>query len=223
MSTTTSLDIDPEEKLGYESEEMEDYNRWLDESVDFPIQKARYSRVLFEYDSVEYENRYVNEYPGYSEAKGEDVPTEFPIESGAEPKVGVREKDTPYEAPNSGTASSKEKSEAWFKHWFGPKDEKPKEVVVLANEFDEEIFWTDSRNSQLQAFALEGNLKTDELREIINEYLFTSKPPLRDGVAKVMREKPPLRAWARITSELTKKIVDFSDSLKASENEIETE
>lgn len=47
---------------GLEYEVMEAYNDWLDESVEFPIEKVKYSKMLFKYDYDSYENRYSDEY-----------------------------------------------------------------------------------------------------------------------------------------------------------------
>lgn len=50
-------------ELDYYSEKLEGYNTWLDDSQpDFPIAKATYSKVLYDNDYDEYENRYTDEY-----------------------------------------------------------------------------------------------------------------------------------------------------------------
>ncbi|WP_010520898.1 hypothetical protein [Aquimarina agarivorans] len=47
----------------YDSEQMKDYNVWLDTSIeDFPIATERYSKVLYEYDNALYYFKYENEY-----------------------------------------------------------------------------------------------------------------------------------------------------------------
>jgi hypothetical protein len=56
------IDLSYKEKLAYDSESMTSFNNWLDESVDFPIAKAKYSHLLFEYDYDEYESRYNDEF-----------------------------------------------------------------------------------------------------------------------------------------------------------------
>lgn len=47
----------------YDSQQMKDYNIWLDNSIeDFPIATESYSKVLYEYDNALYYFRYENEY-----------------------------------------------------------------------------------------------------------------------------------------------------------------
>lgn len=57
----------------YDSEQMEEYNAWLDESQrDFPIQTEKYSKILFEYDRNLYEARYLEEFLILEDFKQQD-------------------------------------------------------------------------------------------------------------------------------------------------------
>lgn len=57
----------------YDSEQMEEYNTWLDESQkDFPIQTEKYSKILFEYDRNLYEARYLEEFLILEDFKQQD-------------------------------------------------------------------------------------------------------------------------------------------------------
>jgi hypothetical protein len=67
------IDQESNGKLDYYSEDLEAYNNWLDESQpDFPIAKATYSKVLYDNDFDEYENRYSDEYLRSAEEVLED-------------------------------------------------------------------------------------------------------------------------------------------------------
>lgn len=73
------IDQESDGELDYYSEKLEDYNTWLDDSQpDFPIAKATYSKVLYDNDYDEYENRYTDEYLRSTE--------ELPEEEVDEPK-----------------------------------------------------------------------------------------------------------------------------------------
>ena len=55
------INIPSTSNLDYDSTELITYNYWLDESLEFPIKKAKYSKLLFENDYDEYESRYYDE------------------------------------------------------------------------------------------------------------------------------------------------------------------
>lgn len=166
-------------------EEALDYNNWLDDNTDFPIKKAKYSQLLYENDYDEYESRYSDEFLKTDETEEVIVvEEEKPVETELPKKVAV-------------------------------EIEQPKEEIKkLVNTFDEAIFWIEPTTEKVAAFAKSENLKTEELRKLITDYLFSDKKPLRDDVAIAMNEKPALKDKAKIIVPLTDKITAFADELK---------
>lgn len=200
-----SLDLSSNGTLNYDSEELESYNTWLDESVDFPIKKAKYSKLLYENDYDEYESRYSDEYLKSKEDE---------IEAEPEKEVEVLEKSEGSEANVSKEKEAVIPSEK-------EKVEEPLKNVVekLVSAFDEETFWTDAKNQALQDFSGAESLKANELKEVINDFLFSEKPPLRDDVAKTMNERPKLSEFKTVVSSLTETIMAFANDLKNLEAE----
>lgn len=168
-------------------DEVLDYNNWLDDNTDFPIKKAKYSQLLYENDYDEYESRYSDEFLKTDEIEEEvavEVEEESPVEIEVPEKVVV-------------------------------EVEKPKEEIKkLVNTFDEASFWIEPTIEKVAAFAATENLKTEELRKLITDYLFSENKPLRDDVALAMNEKPALKDKAKIIVPLTDKITAFADELK---------
>jgi len=183
------IDIPNTERLIYEDKEMEAYNTWLDDSTDFPIKKAKYSQLLYENDYDEYESRYSDEFLKTDETE-EEVVVEVEKEQAEE-----------VEPPEKEVAE--------------PVEEKPKEEIKrLVNTFDEDAFWVEPTTGKVSAFAAEENLKTTELKELVTDYLFSDKKPLRDAVANAMNEKPALKERAKVIETLTEKIIVLADELK---------
>jgi len=189
------LDFENDGILVYESEDMEAYNTWLDDSVDFPIKKARYSKLLYENDYDEYESRYTDE---YLKSKEED-------EIEQESLVQVTEEKT-IEPKTQEKAISVE-------------EQKEKQIEKLVTDFDEETFWTEAKEQALKDFAEAENLKDDYLKEVLNEYLFSEKPPLRDDIARTMVERPKLTEFKTVVPNLTDRIMAFANDLKNPEAE----
>ena len=98
-------------------------------------------------------------------------------------------------------------------------EQEKKKIEKLVSDFDEKTFWTEIRNQALQEFANEENLKTKELKDVINEFLFSEKPPLRDDVAKTMNERPKLSEFKTLVPVLTEKIMAFANQLNNPEAE----
>ena len=166
-------------------EETVDYNNWLDDNTDFPIKKAKYSQLLHENDYDEYESRYSDEF-----LKTDETEEEIEV---------VEEKPVAIEVPEKVVIEV----------------EKPKEEIKkLVNTFDEASFWIEPTIEKVAVFAANENLKTEELRKLITDYLFSENKPLRDDIANAMNEKPALKDKAKIIVPLTDKITAFADELK---------
>lgn len=172
-------------------EELEDYNIWLDDNTDFPIKKAKYSQLLFENDYDEYESRYSDEFLKTDDTEEVEVEVE-------KPKVKEIPKKVAVEVEQSKEAIKK-----------------------LVNTFDEASFWVEPTTEKVATFAVTENLKAEELKSLITDYLFSDKKPLRDAVTMAMNEKPALKDKAKIVVPLTDKITAFADELKNTTEEEE--
>lgn len=218
------IDLGYREKFDFDSDEMQPYNVWLDESVNFPIAKARYSKILFEQDYDEYESRYTDEYLKSLE-NGEEKAGLQEVEPSDEiPPINIelqKELTVPDEEPenedirNAHIERKKRQEEIWVQTYFGPKEVKP--IEELISTFDESAFWTEQRTAQVTSFAEVENINPDGLKAIINNYLFTQKRPFRDEVVTIMNEKPALKDRAKITEELTDRIIAFAKDLNQTE------
>lgn len=190
------IDIPKTGRIAYDDENMEPYNNWLDDNTDFPIKKAKYSQLLYENDYDEYESRYSDEFLKSDETE-EEVADEV-----------EEEKPDEIEKPEKEVAEIEE--------------EKPKaEIKRLVNTFDEASFWNEPTTEKVATFAAAENLKTEELKNLITDYLFSDKKPLRDDVAIAMNDKPALKDKAKIIVPLTDKITAFADDLKDTTEEEE--
>lgn len=120
-------------------------------------------------------------------------------------KVDEIEEDVAEVEPETKEKQPREKVEA---------KEPEKEIKKLVGTFDEDAFWVDAINKQTEAFAKAENLKIKELKELISNYLFSDKKPLRDDVSQAMNEKPLLKDRAKIIDTLTEKIIVLANDLK---------
>jgi hypothetical protein len=193
--------------LDYDSEDMEAYNFWLDESVEFPIKKAKYSKLLYENDYDEYESRYSDEYLVTKEGETDKEP----VKSAEATEENEAVDTTQQEEKEGAIAIALEKDTT--------AEQEEREVEKLVSNFDEDTFWSEAKNQALQEFSETESLKIDVLKEVINDFLFSEKPPLRDNVAKTMNERPKLSEFKTVVSSLTEKIMAFANDLKHPEAE----
>lgn len=212
------IDLGYREKFDFE--EKHAYNLWLDDSVNFPIAKARYSKILFEQDYDEYESRYTDEYLKSLENDEEKVELQEIEPSEEKPSINIELKkeltESDEETRNEDFRKAhierkKRQEEIWYQTYFGPKEVKP--IEELINTFDELAFWTEHRTALVESYAEVGNINPDGLKDIISNYLFTQKRPFRDDVFAIMNEKPALKDRAKIAEELTDKIIVFAKDL----------
>lgn len=90
-------------------------------------------------------------------------------------------------------------------------------VTPLISEFDENSFWTEARDNAMKAFATEKALKPEELKNVINDYFFSEKEPLRDDVIQAMQKAPSLSERGKIIPTLIGEILAFANQLKSIE------
>lgn len=196
-----------EANLIYDDEIMIEYNTWLDDSLEFPIKKAKYSKLLFENDYDEYESRY-EDFLKYKENIEENVTISKDL------KINKNEKEILNLIESTLTDLTEQHSS------FKGYDEEVENPIIqssaeqLVNKFDEDTFWSKRKQETILRFAQENNLNSEGLEELIENYLFTEKDPLRDQVVSIMNEKPKLQERQEVTRELISKIIELTDNLR---------
>tara|TARA_R100000306_G_C4378867_1_gene143257 strand:- start:1594 stop:4428 length:2835 start_codon:yes stop_codon:yes gene_type:complete len=78
---------------------------------------------------------------------------------------------------------------------------------LVVTEFD--TFWTTEKKKAIDNLSKEENLDFKRLVDVISNYLFTEKEPLRDEVIAVMNERPSLKNRASSSERIINKIKDF--------------
>ena len=78
---------------------------------------------------------------------------------------------------------------------------------LVADEFD--VYWTNEKKKAVKQLSDDENLDYQKLVEVISQYLFTQKEPLRDDVIGLLNKRPSLRERASISERITTKIVEF--------------
>nr|WP_292960771.1 type I restriction endonuclease subunit R [Muricauda sp. UBA7809] len=81
---------------------------------------------------------------------------------------------------------------------------------LVANEF--ESFWTVEKKKAILKLAKEENLDYQKLVDLVSNYLFTEKEPLRDEIIAVMNERPSLRERATSSDRILGKVKDFVET-----------
>lgn len=198
------LKLKTQDRLIYQ--DLTDFNDWLDEMHHVSSIKVDFSKILYENAYDKYEEYYYTEYIDLVET--EEEPDEKAVSTIEEEEV----KEVIEEAIEAETLTEQP---------FAEETKKPieKQIEKLVTDFDEKTFWTDAKNQALQEFAEAENLKNEELKEVVNEYLFSEKPPLRDDVVKSMIERPKLSEFKSVIPNLTEKIMAFANDLKNPEAE----
>ncbi|WP_276391902.1 type I restriction endonuclease subunit R [Eudoraea chungangensis] len=75
-----------------------------------------------------------------------------------------------------------------------------------------EDFWTIEKKSAIVNLSKEENLDFKKLVDLVSNYLFTEKEPLRDEVISVMNERPSLKERAKSSNRIITKINDFIET-----------
>lgn len=223
------LELNAKENLDYNATEMQVYNNWLDESLVFPIAKARYSQILYDHDLDEYESRYNDEYLKSLEeneiAVDEVVAEEKPVENAKEePKREVTVKNEEeislseqiLKAQHEIPQLTEEESKIFYEAAFGKKEE-VKPVVQLINTFDETTFWTENRIQELNQFADANLFYVEGLKKIIEDYIAFDDEPLRDNIGKIMKSPPSLADRRTVLLAMLEIVMDFANDLKEKE------
>jgi len=73
-------------------------------------------------------------------------------------------------------------------------------------------FWTIEKRKAIETISKDENLDFKKLVDVVSNYLFTEKEPLRDEVIAVMNERPSLKNRASISERVLTKIKDFVET-----------
>lgn len=73
-------------------------------------------------------------------------------------------------------------------------------------------YWSIERLAAIENLSNEENLNSEKLQEVIGNYLFTEKKPLRDEIIGMLNEKPSLKERKTIAERVTEKIIGFVET-----------
>lgn len=73
-------------------------------------------------------------------------------------------------------------------------------------------YWSIERMAAIENLSKEENLNSEKLQEVIGNYLFTEKAPLRDEIIGMLNEKPSLKERKTIAERVTEKIIGFVET-----------
>lgn len=74
-----------------------------------------------------------------------------------------------------------------------------------------EAFWDTERRQAFANLCREEALQPNKLQEVIDNYLFTNRPPMRDNIIKTLEHKPKLLQRKKIAERLLDKVIEFVD------------
>jgi len=80
----------------------------------------------------------------------------------------------------------------------------------IPDEFKE--FWDNEQVLALETLSEEENLDMDKLRDVIGNFMFTEKSPLRDEVIDMMNERPALKMRKTTADRITDKVLGFVET-----------
>ena len=72
-----------------------------------------------------------------------------------------------------------------------------------------ENYWSKEKGLALKKLCEEENLDSEKLQEVIGNYLFTEKIPLRDEIIGIMNKRPNLKERKPVAERVTDKILEF--------------
>jgi type I restriction enzyme R subunit len=75
-----------------------------------------------------------------------------------------------------------------------------------------ENYWSKERLLAIENLSKEENLDAEKLQEVIGNYLFTEKKPLRDEIIGMMNTRPSLKERKTVAERVTDKIIGFVET-----------
>lgn len=73
-------------------------------------------------------------------------------------------------------------------------------------------YWSKERLLAIENLSKDENLNADKLQEVIGNYLFTEKTPLRDEIIDMMNKRPSLKERKTVAERVTGKIIGFVET-----------
>jgi type I restriction enzyme R subunit len=70
-------------------------------------------------------------------------------------------------------------------------------------------FWSKEREDAIQHLSKEENLDTEKLQQVIGDYLFTERKPLRNDSIHATNKRPTLKERGNTAERITSKILLF--------------
>ncbi len=80
----------------------------------------------------------------------------------------------------------------------------------IADEF--ESFWNEERQTALSRLSAEEDLDTQKLEEVIGNFIFTEKYPLRDDVIGMLNKRPSLRERGATAQRVTDRVLGYIET-----------
>lgn len=80
----------------------------------------------------------------------------------------------------------------------------------IADEF--ESFWDKESTLALDKLSCEENLDAEKLQDVIGNYMFTNKKPLRDDIIAIMNKRPKLNERKTVAERVTEKVLGFVET-----------
>jgi len=75
-----------------------------------------------------------------------------------------------------------------------------------------ENYWSKARQQALQKLSEDEGLQPEKLQQVIDDYLFTEKMPLRNTIIEMLHQRPSLGKRSSISARITTKIKDFIET-----------
>ena len=75
-----------------------------------------------------------------------------------------------------------------------------------------ENYWSKERILALDKLSNDENLNAEKLQEVIGNYIFTEKKPLRDEIIEMMNKRPSLKERKTVAERVTEKILNFVET-----------
>jgi len=75
-----------------------------------------------------------------------------------------------------------------------------------------EVFWDEEKQKAIDALCKEEDLHGEKLQQVIGNYLYTERVPLRDDVVEILNTKPKIRDRKSIVERVTNKIMSFIET-----------
>jgi type I restriction enzyme R subunit len=75
-----------------------------------------------------------------------------------------------------------------------------------------ELFWGEEKQKAIDLICKEEGLESDKLQEVIGNYIYTERTPIRDDIVSILSVQPKVRERKTITERIINKIKDFVET-----------